>query len=139
MRHWNERLRSEAGFTLLEFLAAFTIFSMFLTLTMGALSFAMRADSTVEFRTAAIALAEAKIASAGSEYPLRSGVTQSTVSNELLTRTTVSLYGQAGREIGVQIDAYWVEVTVSSPKTAQALSLATIKIAPGSGAREPNR
>jgi type II secretory pathway pseudopilin PulG len=131
--------RDEAGFTLLEFIAAFTIFSIFLAVTMAALSFAMRADNAIEFTNAAMSLAEAKIASAGSEFPLRPGSTQSVRSNELAWRASISPYGRTEREASVQVEAYWVEVTVSSPKNGRALSLATLKIVPASGAPESNR
>ena len=65
----------EAGFTLLEFLVAFALLTLFLGAALAGVAVAIRGDRQANFLTQATMLARTKRPSAGVEYPLGPGRT----------------------------------------------------------------
>jgi general secretion pathway protein I len=125
------RRRAEGGYTLLEFLVAFTVLSLFLTAGLAAVAVALRSDQQAAFVTLATPLARAKLAAAGIDFPLRAGVARGQFGNGYLWRADVRNYRSAAMNRTGSIHAYWVEVTVAEASGAggRSLSLATIALA----------
>lgn len=125
------RRRAQDGFTLVEFLVAFTVLSLFLTAGLAAVAVALRGDQQAAFVTRATPLARAKLAAAGIDFPLRAGVVMGSFGNGYLWRAEVRSYRSAALNRVASIHAYWVEVTVAEPPgtAGRALSLATIAMA----------
>ena len=125
-----DRRRAQDGYTLLEFLVAFTVLSLFLTAGLAAVAVALRADQQAAFVMRATPLARAKLAAVGFDFPLRIGVVTGSFGNGYLWRAEVRNYHSAALNNAVSIRAYWVEVTVAEPSAAgRVLSLATIAAA----------
>ena len=121
--------RRQAGFTALEFLAAFTVLSLFLTAGIAAVGVALRGDQQATFATLATALARAKLAAAGVDYPLRPGVVTGVFTNGYRWRAEVRPFRSVATSESTWIRAFWVEVTViSNPQ--RSLSLASVTLAP---------
>ncbi|MGF9759496.1 prepilin-type N-terminal cleavage/methylation domain-containing protein [Microvirga sp. 0TCS3.31] len=124
------RRRTQDGYTLLEFLVAFTVLSLFLTAGLAAVAVALRGDQQAAFVTRATPLARAKLAAAGIDFPLRAGVVTGSFGNGYLWQAEVRNYRSAPLNKTASVHAYWVEVTVAEPSgtSGRALSLATIAL-----------
>jgi general secretion pathway protein I len=122
----------EAGFTLLEFLVAFALLTLFLGAALAGVAVAVRGDRQANFLTQATMLAQTKLASAGVEYPLGSGRTGGELSNGYVWQADMRRYGPV-RSRGSPAEGYWVEVTVADPRSngSRAVSLATVVLVPG--------
>lgn len=125
------RRRAQDGFTLLEFLVAFTVLSLFLTAGLAAVAVALRGDRQAEFLTRATPLARAKLVAAGIDFPLRAGVVTGAFGNGYLWRAEVRSYRSVPLNKAGALHAYWVEVTVAEPSgtAGRSLSLETIAMA----------
>jgi type II secretory pathway pseudopilin PulG len=125
--------RAEDGYTLLEFLAAFTVLSLFLAVGLAAVGMALRSDQQAAFVALATPLARAKLAAAGVDYPLQTGVAAGSFGNGYLWRAEVRNYRVAAVDRMNRLRAYWVEVTVAEPagRAGRSLSLASVSLARG--------
>jgi general secretion pathway protein I len=122
----------ESGFTLLEFLIAFAILTLFLTSGLMAVAVAIQGDRQASFLTIASMLAKSKLVAAGIDFPLRPGSTSGRFENGYAWEATVRNY----RSIAIDKDRYvlgfWVEVTVHEPRASgRSFSLGSIEIAQG--------
>jgi type II secretory pathway pseudopilin PulG len=124
--------RTEAGFTLLEFLVAFTLLTVVLTSLLAALFVAMRGDNQAAFVTLASSLARSKLAAAGVDFPLRPGATSAAFENGYVWQAVVQPYGTIEVGSGRRIDGFWVEVTIADPRSngRRSLSLSSLEIVP---------
>jgi general secretion pathway protein I len=122
----------EAGFTLLEFLVAFALLTLFLGAALAGLSVAVRGDRQANFLTQATMLAQTKLASAGVEYPIGPGRIGGEFPNGYVWQADMRRYGPAPRR-NSPAEGYWVEVTVADPRSngSRAVSLATVVLVPG--------
>ncbi len=124
--------RAEEGFTLLEFLAAFTILVLFLASCLMAIAVAMRSDQQAAFLTLGSILAKSKLAAAGVDFPLQPGVASGQFANGYSWRAEVRNLSTISLDDERQVAGHWVEVTVSDPRFgARTLSLASIEISRG--------
>jgi type II secretory pathway pseudopilin PulG len=123
----------EAGYTLLEFLVAFTILTACLAAFLSALAVALRGDQQATFLTIASVLAKTKLAGAGADFPLRAGETSNVFPNGFAWRAVVR--NHAALEVGQDelIAVFWVEVTVSDPRSnnSRSFSLSSLEFARG--------
>jgi general secretion pathway protein I len=123
----------EGGFTLLEFLVAFTILTLFLTSGLMALAVAIQGDRQASFLTLASMLAKSKLAAAGIDFPLRPGSTSGRFENGYAWQATVRNYRSIALDKDRHVLGFWVEVTVYEPRsTGRSFSLGSIEIAQGS-------
>jgi type II secretory pathway pseudopilin PulG len=123
---------AEAGFTLLEFLVAFTLLTVVLASLLAALFVAVRGDSQAAFVTLASSLARSKLAAAGVDFPLRPGVTSAAFENGYVWQAVVRPYGTIDIGSGRRIDGFWIEVTIADPRSngRRSLSLSSLEIVP---------
>jgi hypothetical protein len=127
----SEQHRQQAGYTALEFLAAFTVLVLFLTAGLTAVGVAIRSDHQASFLTTATALARSKLAAAGIDFPLRPGVVSGNFDNGYSWRAEVRRYRTVGHSEQDVTNAFWVEVTVAPPSSngRRFLSLGSIELA----------
>jgi type II secretory pathway pseudopilin PulG len=106
---------AQAGFTLLEFLVAFTMLVLFVSSILMGVAIALRGDEQAAFLVLATAQAKSKLSAITVEPSLRPGVTTGRFDNQLEWRVTVRPYGlvQVTQNRGLQ--GYWVEIAVSDP------------------------
>ena len=139
---WRRRLaartrRGESGFTLMEVLVAFTIFSVSFTAILQILSASTRNDEIAEQYGLAVSHAESLLARAGVESPLAAGESFGDLDGEMRWHQVVTLYGNetsAWPADDIVLVPYRVEVTVSwgEGNRARSLSLSTLRLG-GSG------
>jgi type II secretory pathway pseudopilin PulG len=110
------RRAAQAGFVLLEFLVAFTMLIVSLSAMFAALMVAIKGDQQAAFLTMGTEFAKGKLAAAGVEYPLISGVSGGTFVNGYAWRVDVRRQGVIASGRGRPITGYRVEVTVSDPR-----------------------
>jgi len=122
----------EAGFTLLEFLVAFAILTLFLGAALAGVAVAIHGDRQASFLTQATLLAQAKLASAGVDFPLDSGSVRGDLPNGYIWRADIRPYSPSPRHDS-PTEGYWVEVTVGDPRShgSRTVTLATLVLAPG--------
>ncbi|GEO17704.1 hypothetical protein [Microvirga aerophila] len=123
----------EGGFSLLEFLIAFTILTLFLTSGLMAVAVAIQGDRQANFLMLASMLAKSKLAAAGIDFPLRPGSTAGRFENGYAWQATVRNYRSIALDKDRRVLGFWVEVTVYEPRsTGRSFSLGSIEIAQGS-------
>jgi type II secretory pathway pseudopilin PulG len=121
------------GFTLLEFLVAFTILTLFLASGLTAIAVAIRSDSQTEFLTQASMLARSKLAAAGIDFPLRPGSASGRFHNGYVWQAEVRNYRTVAIDDDRQAVGLWVQVTISDPRSgARTFSLGSVEISHGS-------
>ncbi len=120
--------RSEGGFTLMEALVALVILIAMTTLLYRGLSSALRLSAVADRSEAALLLAKARLASAGSETPLQQGQA-SGVEGGLAWSVDTQPYASALSSLPPGPAAFWITVTVSwrdgagRPRTIELKSL----------------
>jgi general secretion pathway protein I len=121
---------TEAGFTLLEFLVAFAVLTLFLGVGLAGTAVAMRGDGQANFLTRATVIARNKLAAAGVDFPLRPGRAGGALPNGYVWAADMRRYGPEGK--GLAMRGYWVEVTVADPRNngGRKVSLTTVALAP---------
>jgi type II secretory pathway pseudopilin PulG len=107
------RAGATAGFTLLEFLVAFTMVSLFLSAVLAGLMVATRRDTQASFQSRATRLATVRLAIAEAEYGPGTASGRST--DGLAWTTRVQSYGRVPLDGDRSANGYWVEVTVADP------------------------
>ncbi|MER2263865.1 hypothetical protein [Methylobacterium oxalidis] len=119
------RSGTQAGFTLLEFLAAFAILVLFLSAILAALAVAIRGDHQAAFLTLGSALAKGRLAAAGIDYPLRQGSAGGVLPNGYLWRADMDRSARVPLDAGRSAAGYRVAVTVAEPpeRGGRALTL----------------
>jgi general secretion pathway protein I len=130
------RLGSEAGqagFTLLEFLVAFAILTMFITSMLIGIGVALRGDDQAAFVLMATAAAKSKLASIAAEPSLRPGTSSGYTTDRLMWRTTIRPYGLVQVAPDRALKGYWIDVAISDPSRQQqrAVSIAGFEIRDG--------
>ncbi|MDR7039564.1 MULTISPECIES: hypothetical protein [Methylobacterium] len=114
---------AQGGFALLEFLAAFTILTLFLAAILAALAVAMRGDHQAAFLTLGSALAKGRLAAAGVDYPLRPGATGGVLPNGYLWRADIARHALVPLGPGSAAAGYRVAVSVAEPPERGGRSL----------------
>ncbi|AWN43730.1 hypothetical protein [Methylobacterium durans] len=114
---------AEGGFTLLEFLAAFAILTLFLSAILAALAVAIRGDHQAAFLTLGSALAKGRLAAAGIDYPLRPGTTGGVLPNGYLWQAEIGRYARVPLGQDRSAAGYRVAVTVAEPPERGGRSL----------------
>ena len=119
------------AFTLLEFLVAFAVLTLFLSTALAGIAVAMKSDQQAGFLMRATMIAQDRLASAGVDYPLRQGTTGGALANGYVWRAEIRRYGSPLQR-SPTLQGYWVEVTVADPHSngSREVSLATLVLAP---------
>jgi type II secretory pathway pseudopilin PulG len=126
--------RKEDGFTLLEFIAAFTILTLFLSAGLAAIAVAVRGDRQAVFLTQAAMLAKSKLGAAGIDFPLRPGMTSGRFDNGYVWQAEVRNYRTVAIDEDRRVAGLWVQVTVADPRSsARTFSLDSVEIVHGTG------
>jgi hypothetical protein len=122
--------REEAGFTLVETLAAFTVLTLILVVLLGGLSQMASRGRDAEVMREALRLAKAKLDGIGITEPLSPGESAGRFENGFEWRLRIR---EAAKVPNVHFAAATVELAVSGPangvRMPPALSLVTLKLA----------
>ncbi len=130
--HREAETTKESGFTLLEFLIAFAILTLFLTSGLMAVAVAIQSDRQASFLTITSMLAKSKLAAAGIDFPLRPGSTSGRFENGYAWEARVRNYRSVALDKDRHVLGFWVEVTVHEPRAGgRSFSLGSIEIAQG--------
>jgi hypothetical protein len=110
------------------------VLTILLSAMLAALAVAIRGDHQAAFVTLGTALAKAKLAAAGVDYPLQPGAASGTFDNGYLWRAEVRRHGMIASGGERPIIGYRVEVTVSDPRAngGRTVSLVSVEIEQGS-------
>jgi general secretion pathway protein I len=130
--------RREAGFTLVETLAALAILSVALGVLLAVFSDGIRRQGRAERLTMATLQAQSLLARLGVDIPLKTGVATGTLSRGLHWRLQVDRYGDAGDRKAWPSDAYQVVVEVVSEDGGPGeplVKLVTLRLGP----KEPGK
>ena len=123
--------RTQAGFTLIEVLAAFVMLVLLLGGLFSATAGAMRSSSNAAFEQKALRLAQSHLDALGVASPLALGMTIGQFDGELSWHQRVTPYSPARPANG--IGGYWVDLTVEQsrllPGLGRRLNLTTLKLA----------
>ena len=126
----------QRGFTLMEVLVAFTIFSVSFTAVLQILSTSTRNDQIAEQYGLAVSHAESLLARAGIETPLVEGETFGDLGAGMQWRQVVTPYQEEAGGWQAQdmtVLPYHVEVTLTwgEGRRARSLSLTTLRLGDG--------
>lgn len=122
--------RSKSGFTLIEVLVSFTIFSLALITLFKSVSDSGRHLKTSEDKAIALQLAQSKLASVGQNIPLQVGKFEGRFENEFAWNVEITPYqsNTTVNEANV-IQAFWILVTVKGANQSNTfVSLETLRI-----------
>ena len=127
----------EAGFTIVEVIAALAILSLSLTLLFSTMSEGIHRQQRAKTLTQASALAQSLLARVGTELPLAAGATKGDFANGFRWEMQVTPFGNASDAQEWPVAAYKVAVMVFPLSRSQepAASLTTIRLAPKGGVR----
>jgi general secretion pathway protein I len=136
------RADGTCGFTLIEVLVALTIFVAGYVLVYQSVSLAWRGANVAWAESAAVRLAQSRLAAAGVETPLREGEQSGEAADGLRWTVRVEPYRRPGADGAFdgagktrRIAGYWVIVTVRWSggvlRPARSLRLKTMKLAIG--------
>jgi general secretion pathway protein I len=128
---------TEAGFTLLEVVAALAILALLLGVLLGLLSDGLRRTGQAEAMAEAGSLAQSLLARVGTELPIQPGVTAGEFQNGARWRLQMEPYGDAADRRAWPVDAYTVsaEIAWGDRTHEQSVVLTTLRLAP----KEPPR
>ena len=126
---------SQAGFSLLEILVAFSIMALALGVLLRIFGGAGRIAGTADQYVRAIAVAESLLASAGIETPLRPGETRGEIDATYRWTLRVRPYAIDESQLGgppLGFKPYWVELSVEwgDEEDPRAFDLATLRLLP---------
>lgn len=126
------RARSDAGFTLLETLVALIIFVAAYLLIHQALSLGWRGVRLAQSETAALQVAQARLAAAGLEQPLAEGNTSGEASGYSWTTIVRRVSSEPGAAPST-LSGFWVTVSVNwrdaAVRQTRSVQLTTLKLA----------
>jgi len=127
----------EAGFTLVEVIAAFAILALAFSVLLAVISDGLRRSAQAEIEAEAASLAQALLAQAGTEAALQPGERAGEPGNGLRWRLRMEPYGDAGDTRQRPVAAYHVtaEVFWRDGLQERSLALTTLRL----GAPEPTR
>jgi general secretion pathway protein I len=133
----NNPREGEAGFTLLEIVAALAILSLSLSVLFGLLSDGLRRTGQAGAVAEATSHAQSLLARVGTELPIQSGVTLGEFSNGVRWRLQMEPYGDAAERRAWPVDAYAIsaEVAWGDGRDGRSVALTTLRLAP----KEPPR
>jgi type II secretory pathway pseudopilin PulG len=126
------RLRSHenAGFTLIETLAAFTVLTLVLIVLIGDLSWVIGGSRDAEVKREALRLAQSKLDGLGVTEPLIPGESTGRFGNGFEWRLRI---GEQQKGANAYLTGAWAEITVSAlangTRRPPAVSLVTFKLA----------
>jgi hypothetical protein len=122
------RSHQDAGFTLIETLAAFTVLTLVLIVLVSDLSGVVGGSRDAEAKREALRLAQSKLDGLGVTEPLVPGESTGRFGNGFEWRLQIH-----NRQGGTYLMGAWVEITVSAPAAGSrrppAISLVTFKLA----------
>jgi type II secretory pathway pseudopilin PulG len=123
----------QGGFTLLEFLVAFAILTMFIASMLIGIGVALRGDNQAAFVLMATAAAKSKLSSIAAEPVLQPGTSTGYTADRLLWRTTVHPYGLVRIAPDRVLQGYWIDVAISDPsrQKQRVVSISGFEIRPG--------
>lgn len=125
-----ETNESSAGFTLLEVLVALAIAAVALSTLIPMLGDVLRRATDTETMSAAILLAQSKLAAIGREHPLITGSSTGTTAEGLRWQARVERYGDAAEQRAWPVAAYAVTVEVRWQERGKdkSIALATLRL-----------
>ena len=123
---------TEAGFTLVEVVAALAILALSLSVLFGLLSDGLRRTGQAEAMAEAGSLAQSLLARVGTGLPIRPGVTAGELQNGARWRLRMEPYGDAADRLMWPVDAYTVsaEIAWGDGTHEQSVVLTTLRLAP---------
>jgi general secretion pathway protein I len=127
----------DAGFTIVEVVAALAILSLSLTLLFSTMSDGIHRQQRAKTLTEASALAQSLLARVGTELPLTPGAAKGDFANGFRWQIQVTPFGNASDAQEWPVAAYKVAVMVFAPSRSEqtAASLTTIRLAPKGGVK----
>lgn len=127
----------DAGFTVVEVIAALAILSLSLTVLFSTMSDGIHRQQRAKTLTEASALAQSLLARVGTELPLTPGAAKGDSANGFRWEIQVTPYGNADDAQEWPVAAYKVGVMVFAPSRSErpAANLTTIRLAPKGGTR----
>jgi general secretion pathway protein I len=132
---WSDRRQlavRQSGYTLIEVLVAFMILALALTVLMRIFSGGLRNVSVSSDYAIATVIAEARLAAAGIDVPLRPGETSGTEGERFEWTVSVQDYQPwpGYRSAAKGVDAYRVTVTVEWPNgnNTRSVGLSTVRL-----------
>jgi general secretion pathway protein I len=133
----NEIQNSEAGFTLVEILAALAILTLSLSALFGVLSDGIGRAGQAEAHAQAGSLAQSLLARVGAEISIRQGATAGEFAEGYRWRLRIEPYGDAADNRAWPIAAYSVsaEVTWGAGAQERSIVLTTLRVMPKEPAR----
>jgi type II secretory pathway pseudopilin PulG len=121
--------RKDAGFTLIETLAAFAVLTLVLVVLLGDLSAVVGGSREAETKREALRLAQSKLDGLGVTEPLTPGESTGRFGNGFAWRLRVR---DLQKGANVSLTGAWAEITVSAPadgtRLPPAVSLVTFKL-----------
>jgi type II secretory pathway pseudopilin PulG len=124
------RRHENAGFTLVETLAAFTVLTLVLIVLIGDLSGVIGGSRDAEAKREALRLAQSKLDGLGVTEPLVPGESMGRFGNGFEWRLRV---GEQQKGANAYLTGAWIEITVSAvangTRRLPAVSLVTFKLA----------
>jgi general secretion pathway protein I len=130
-----DQVNTEAGFTLVEIIAAMAILALSLGGIFGVLSDGLRRTGQAEAMAQASALAQSLLARVGTELPVRLGTMSGDFSNGYRWRLEIAPYGDAGDSRAWTVAVYTVSAEVSGADGTPRARLSTLRLGP----KEPGR
>jgi general secretion pathway protein I len=126
---------SEAGFTVVEVVAALTILAVALGVLLDVMSTGIRQTGRAETVAEAGSLARSLLAKVGTELPLHDGQITGQADHGLRWQVRIEPYGYGGREWPVAAHQVFAEVLWRDGLQERSLVLTTLRL----GAKEPVR
>lgn len=123
------RRTREQGFTLIEVLAAFVILSLTLASAYAAFTGGLRWERRAGETASAVLLARSHLVEAGISRPLAAGVTEETLADGRMLRTTIEEVEPVPTEGIRRLVAWQVTVEITAPGAAP-VRLSELKLAP---------
>jgi general secretion pathway protein I len=130
-----DEVSSEAGFTLVEVIAALAILALSLGGIFGVLSDGLRRTGQAEATAQASALAQSLLARVGTELPVRPGTTSGDFSNGYRWRLEIASFGDGVDSRAWAVAAYTVSAEVTGVDGNPQVRLSTLRLGP----KEPGR
>jgi type II secretory pathway pseudopilin PulG len=129
--------KDEAGFGLVEVIAALAIFTLSLSVLLGLISDGLWRTARAATQAEALSLARSLLAQVGTAVPLREGQTAGVLADGLRWRLQLEPFADAADREQPPVAAYKVsvEVTWNDVGQRQSLALATLRLAPAELAR----